>query len=130
MHHPMRAAKMTDEIATKIRVKGFEILKQKSNSPMRKITILSSRTDFMNQAQHQERKEMTYDHISRAQGRLKLIAVPLKTEVPVTILIDILYVDCQSVTRAHTSDAAVHSLRQQGLLYPWYDCDELGAGQS
>ena len=80
MHHPMRAAKMTDEIATKIRVKGFEILKQKSNSPMKKITILSSRTDFMNQAQHQERQEMTYDHISKAQGRLKIIAIGSRPE--------------------------------------------------
>ena len=43
MHHPMRVAKMTDEIATKVRVEVFEILKQKSNSAMKKITILSKK---------------------------------------------------------------------------------------
>jgi hypothetical protein len=46
MHHPMRVAKTTDEIATKIRVEAFEILKQKSNSAMKKITILSGRKGF------------------------------------------------------------------------------------
>jgi hypothetical protein len=46
MHHPMRVAKMTDEIATKVRVEVFEILKQKSNSAMKKITILSKRKGF------------------------------------------------------------------------------------
>jgi hypothetical protein len=37
----MRAATRADAIETEIRVAGFEILKQKSNSAMKKITILS-----------------------------------------------------------------------------------------
>ena len=33
---------ITDAIVTEIRVAGFEILKQKINSPMKKVTILST----------------------------------------------------------------------------------------
>ena len=46
MHHPMRVAIRTDMIATKIRVGAFEILKQKSNSAMKKIPILSTKEEF------------------------------------------------------------------------------------
>jgi hypothetical protein len=44
----MRAATRIDMIETEIRVAGFEMLKQKSNSAMKKITILSKRERFMN----------------------------------------------------------------------------------
>jgi hypothetical protein len=81
MHHPMRVAKMTDEIATKVRVEVFEILKQKSNSAMKKITILSKKRGFITEAQHLERQEMTYDHISNAQGRLKIMAIGSRPKI-------------------------------------------------
>jgi hypothetical protein len=54
MYHPMRVATRTDMIVTKVRVETFEILKQRSNRAMEKMTI---------------------DHINNAQGRLKLIAI-------------------------------------------------------
>jgi hypothetical protein len=76
MHHPMRVITRTDDIATKIRVEAFEMLKQKSDSATKNITILSKR-DFINvnQVQPLKRQDMTYDHISNAQGRLKTIAI-------------------------------------------------------
>jgi hypothetical protein len=74
MHHMMRADTRADMIETEIRVARFEISKQKSNSAMKKITILSTRERFH---EHEPRKklEMTYDHISNAHGRLRIIAI-------------------------------------------------------
>jgi hypothetical protein len=60
MHQPMSVTTRTDMIATKIRVEMFEILKQKSNSAMKKITI---------------------DHISNAQGRPKIIAIGSRPKI-------------------------------------------------
>jgi len=42
MHHMMRSAVITDITVTKARVEVFEILKHKSNSATKKITILST----------------------------------------------------------------------------------------
>ena len=79
MLHPTRVIKRTDEIARKIRVGEFEILKQKSNSATKNITILLTKVGFHirqpSKLQHLESQEMTYDHISRAQGRLKIMAI-------------------------------------------------------
>ena len=74
MHHMMRAATRTDMIETEIRVARFEILKQKSNSAMEKITILSTRGRFHEREPRRE-PEITYDHISNAHGRLRMIAI-------------------------------------------------------
>jgi len=70
----MRAATRTDMIETEIRVAGFEILKQKSNSAMKKITILST-GERSYEREPRRKLEMTYDHISNAHGRLRIIAI-------------------------------------------------------
>jgi len=74
MHHMTRAATRTDMIETEIRVARFEILKQKSNSAMKNITILSTGESFHERESRRE-LEMTYDHISNAHGRLRMIAI-------------------------------------------------------
>jgi hypothetical protein len=70
-------------IATKIRVGAFEILKQKSNSAMKNITILSPRRNFINvnRVQRLRRQKMTYDHMSNAQGRLKIMAIGSRPKI-------------------------------------------------
>jgi hypothetical protein len=82
----------------------------------------------VNRVQRLGRQEMTYDHISNAQGRLKIMAIGSRPKT----LLDFLYrySDCLSVTSVHPSGRTVHSLHLQGLLLACYDCDELGAGQS
>jgi hypothetical protein len=70
----MRAATRDDMIETEIRVAGFEILKQKSNSAMKKITILST-GKRLHDCEPRRQLEMTYDHISNAHGRLRIIAI-------------------------------------------------------
>ena len=59
---------------TQIRVAGFEILKQKSNNAMKNITILYTRNSF-HEREPSGKLETTYDHISNAHGRLKMIAI-------------------------------------------------------
>jgi hypothetical protein len=83
MPHPIRVQIRTDMIATKIRVGIFEILKQKSNSAMKNITILSPKTNFinMNRVQRLETQKMTYDHMSNAQGRLKIMAIGSRPKI-------------------------------------------------
>ena len=61
-------------IETQIRVAGFEILKQKSNSAIKKSTILSTKNRFY-ERELRRKLEMTYDHISKAHGRLRIIAI-------------------------------------------------------
>ena len=79
MHHPMRVTTMTDMVATEVRVEAFEILKQKNNSATKKITALS-KEGFQKREQSATSGKarddaMTYDHISNAQGRLKIMAI-------------------------------------------------------
>jgi hypothetical protein len=79
MHHMMRATTRTDMTETEIRVAEFEILKQKSNNAMKKITILSAVVRFH---EREPRKvETTYDHISNAHGRLRIIAIGSRPNV-------------------------------------------------
>jgi hypothetical protein len=70
----MRAATRTDMIETQIRVAWFEMLKQKSNSAMKKIRILSTGERF-HEREPRRKLDMTYDHISNAHGRLRIIAI-------------------------------------------------------
>jgi hypothetical protein len=70
----MRAATRADMIETEIRVARFEILKQKSNSAMKKITTLSTE-ERLHEREPRRKLEMTYDHISNAHGRLRIIAI-------------------------------------------------------
>ena len=74
MHHMTRVAIRTDMIETEIHVERFEILKQKSNRAMKKIIILFTVEEFH---EHEPRRKfrMTYDHISNAHGRLRIIAI-------------------------------------------------------
>ena len=44
MHHPTKTSTTTEVTATNILVEAFEMLKQKSKSPMKNVTILLSRT--------------------------------------------------------------------------------------
>ena len=130
MHHPMRVAKMTDEIATKVRVEVFEILKQKSNSAMKKITILSKRKGFHKpSATPRKARDDVRPHKQRP-GKAENNGHRLKTEDPVTILIEICRLPKCFFTSAHTSDATVYSLHPQDLLFASYGCDELGSGRS
>lgn len=61
-------------IETEIRVARFEILKQNSNSAMKKITILST-VQRSYEREPKREHEITYDHISNAHGRLRIIAI-------------------------------------------------------
>ena len=70
----IRAATKTDMIETEIRVARFEILKQKSNRAMKKITILPTGGRF-HEREPTRKLETTYDHISNAHGRLRTIAI-------------------------------------------------------
>jgi hypothetical protein len=84
MHHPMRVTKTTDEIATKIRVGEFEILKQKSNSATKNNTILRTEVGFHIREPNSYNiwgQEMTYDHIRSAQGRLKIMAIGSRPKI-------------------------------------------------
>jgi hypothetical protein len=73
MYHPMRVATRTDMIVTKVRVETFEILKQRSNRAMEKMTILT--TEGFHKREPSVTFREAYDHINNAQGRLKLIAI-------------------------------------------------------
>jgi hypothetical protein len=91
MHHPMRAPRRTDMIAMKIRVKGFEILKQKSNSATKNITILSTEEAF-----HKREPSITSgdtrDYVrphKERPGKAEYDGHRFKTESSVTILIQI-----------------------------------------
>jgi hypothetical protein len=75
----MRAATRTDMIETEIRVPRFEILKQKINSAMKNITILS--TGEVHERDPRKKLEVTYDHISSAHGRLRIIAIGSRPNV-------------------------------------------------
>lgn len=66
---------MTDMTATETRVEVFEIVKQKSSSAMKKVTILIAGVHKHEPRVTSGRKETTYDHINKAQGRLKAIAI-------------------------------------------------------
>jgi hypothetical protein len=70
----MRATTRTDAIETEIRVARFEILMQKSNSAMKKVTILTIGETF-HEPKPKRKLDMTYDHISNAHGRLRIIAI-------------------------------------------------------
>ena len=77
MAHPMRIATITKVTATNILVEVFEMLKQKSNSPKKNVTILLSEPEgsVINESEEELLKwEATYDHISNAHGRLRVIA--------------------------------------------------------
>ena len=75
---------MTDVTATKIRVGGFEILKQNNSSAMENITILSPRLEewrSINQLGEVSKYGMTYAHINSAHGRLNIIAIGSKPKI-------------------------------------------------
>ena len=80
MHHMTRAVTRTDMIETQIRVAGFEILKQKSNSAMEKITILLT-GKRCHECEPRRKLKMTYDHISNAHGRLRIIAIDSRPKI-------------------------------------------------
>ena len=67
---------MTDVTAEKIRVSGFEILKQNNSSAIENITIL-----FRDVSEHKSAlknfdiSRKTYAHINSAHGRPKIIAI-------------------------------------------------------
>ena len=91
MHHPMIATKRTDMIAMKIRVKAFEILKQKINSATKNVTILSTEEAF-----HKHEPSITFwdtrvylrPHEERP-GKAEYDGHRFKTKSSVTILIQI-----------------------------------------
>jgi hypothetical protein len=79
MHHPIRAVTITAATAEKIRVNGFEILKQNNSSAIANITILSPNIRGRKSARRTfDKWQVTYAHISSAQGRLKIIAMGSK----------------------------------------------------
>jgi hypothetical protein len=79
MHHPIRAVTITPATAEKIRVNGFEILKQNNSSAIANITILSPSIRGRKSARRGfDIRQMTYAHISSAHGRLKIIAIGSK----------------------------------------------------
>jgi hypothetical protein len=70
----MRTAMMADITETTVRVEVFEILTQKSNNATKNIIILPTGEKFMNMSRLGG-KRTAYDHISKAHGRLKIIAI-------------------------------------------------------
>jgi hypothetical protein len=74
MHHMMRTTTRADMAETTVRVEVFEILKEKSNNATKNSIILSTGEKFVNMSSLGG-KRTTYDHISKAHGRLKIIAI-------------------------------------------------------
>ena len=113
MHHPMRVAKMTDEIATKVRVEVFEILKQKSNSAMKKITILSSRKGFHKPSPTPRKARDDVRPHKQSPRKAENNGHRLKTEDPVTILIEICRLPkCLSPQHTHQMRLSTHCARR------------------
>ena len=73
---------MTDVTAEKIRVRGFEILKQNNSSAIENVTIL-----FRDVSEHKSAPTnfnilwKTYAHINSAHGRLKIIAIGSRPKI-------------------------------------------------
>jgi len=65
---------------TTARVEVFEILKQKSNNATKNVIILPTGEKFVNKS-HLGCKRTTYDHISKAQGRLKTMAIGSRPKI-------------------------------------------------
>jgi hypothetical protein len=126
-HHTRRVTTRTDMIATKIRVEAFEILKQKSNSATKNITILSTE-GFQKREQSGKARDDVRPHKQRP-GKAENNGHRFETEVSVSIQIKKCRLrNCYLGT--HTR-CECHSPRLQGLLlFAFYDCTELGAGQS
>jgi hypothetical protein len=82
MHHTISAATSAVITVTKPRVAVFEIVKHKSSNAMENITILrrESRTRYEPKV-IPGRREMTYDHISKAYGRLRIMAIGSRPNV-------------------------------------------------
>jgi hypothetical protein len=92
MLNPMRVAIKAEMIATKIRVEAFEILKQKSNSAMKKVTILSAEEAFHKcepSTTSGEAKDDVRPHEQRP-GKAENNGQRFKTEYSVRILIEII----------------------------------------
>lgn len=78
MLHATRMAIMADIAAREIRVDVFDMVKQKSNSVMKNITILIRNVEGSRKYEvdlTSRRRVMTYDHMRSAHGRLKMIAI-------------------------------------------------------
>jgi hypothetical protein len=90
MHHPMRVATRTDMLATKIRVETFEIVKQKSNSAMENITILSMESGFQSEpsATSGEARDDVRPH-EQPQGKAEINSHRFKTEDSVRTPVEI-----------------------------------------
>ena len=91
MHHPMRVITRTDEIATKIRVEKFEMLKQKTNNATKKITILYTEDRFQKRESRTTFEEATDDVRPHKQrpGKAENNNHPFKTEGSIRTLIEI-----------------------------------------
>jgi hypothetical protein len=88
MHHPIRAVTMTPITAEKIRVSGFEILKQNNSSAIENITILftSALTNFdiltNDLRPHQQCPRETEDNSHRFQTKNSVIILEEVSRLP------------------------------------------------
>jgi len=80
MQHMMRTTTTTDMTETTVRVEVFEILTQKSNNATKNVTILPTGEKFVNMS-CLGGKRTAYDHISKAHGRLKIIAIGSRPKI-------------------------------------------------
>jgi hypothetical protein len=123
---------MTDMVATEVRVEAFEILKQKNNSATKNITALSTVTEGFQKRKQSATSGKARDDVRPHKQRpwkAENNGHRFETEVSVSFLIKKCRLrKCYFGT--HIS-CECHSPRLQGLLlFAFYDCIELGAGQS
>ena len=131
MQHPTRVVTRTDAIAAKIRVKAFEMVKQKCNSATKNITALFTEERFHRRESSitsGESRDDVRPHKQRP-GKAEYDGRRFKTKDSVRIMKKICRLPkCYLGTHIRCD---CHSPRLQGLLlFAFYDSIELGAGQS